>query len=356
MSPEQFLAQVRRQPPASVYLFLGPEAYYRPACRQALVERILAPEEREEGFVRHSLDEVSLAQVIDDARSLSLFAPRRVIWVGRSEAALPKGKVATAAEEDDEEKGTGDAKLLAGYLRDPTPGVVLVFDSARFEFDGEDKARSERVRKFYSAIPNLVELPRLDAGQCLRLAQKLSREANLRMDDPELDLLVEAVGASATAIVVEIEKLRLFAGDGGAVTAADIARLVPRGGATTIYALVSALGRNDRSAALDHLDTLVREGEYLPLALAFLSTQFRQALVAKELNLRSVGQMQGYFSKAGIPMWPSRAEQVLSTVSAFSAGQIRDVLLKIASADRNLRDARPDDRTIMEEFVVSLSN
>jgi DNA polymerase-3 subunit delta len=346
LSPEQFLAQVRRQPPPSVVLFLGPETYHRSACRQSLLERILGSDQTGEGFVRHSLDEVTLAEVIDDARSYSLFAPKRLIWVSRAEAALPKGKAVTMeSDEDDRKAGSGDAGILADYLRDPTPDVVLVFDSSRFEFDGDDKARSERVRKFYSAIPNVVEFPRFDAEQSRRLAQALARETNVRIGSAELDLLVEAVGSSATAIRSEIEKLYLFAGD-RPVTAADIARLVPQARVTTIFALVAALGRKDRTAALEHLDSLVREGEYLPLALAFLSTQFRQALVAKEFNLRSVGQILAHFNKAGIPMWPARAEQIQQTVSAFSADQMRSVLIKIAAADRNLRDARPDDRTL----------
>ena len=62
---------------------------------------------------------------------------------------------------------------------------------------------------------------------------------------------------------------------------------MPDARATTIFALVNALGRRDRARALEVLDTLTREGEYLPLALAFLSAQFRLALVAREAGLKS---------------------------------------------------------------------
>lgn len=358
MTPEQFLAQIRRQEPAPVCFFVGPEPFHRAACRQALLERCLAPDELEEGFVRHSLDELSLTAVIDDARSFSLFAPKRLIWVSRAEAALPKGRAAATTDSGDDveaKSSPADVQALAAYLKDPTPGVVLVFDSSRFEFDGDDKAKNERLRKFFSAIPSVVEFPRLDPMQSRRLAQNLARERNLRIGAAELDLLVESVGGAAMPVALEIEKLSLFAGDGGSVTAEDIAKLVPQARVASIFALVAALGRNERAAALDVLDTLVREGEYLPLALAFLATQFRQALVARESNLRSVGQVLGYFSKSGVPMWPSRAEQVLETASAFSPEQLKDGLRRIATADRNLRDARPDDRTILEEFVIALT-
>jgi DNA polymerase-3 subunit delta len=356
MTPEQFQAQVRRQAPLAAYLFLGPEPYHRAACRQALLDRVMPPEEREHGFIRHSLDEASLAEVIDDARSFSLFAPRRVIWVSRAEAVLPRGRAAAAEEaEEDGKPSAGDAQVLVDYLKNPTPDVVLVFDAARFEFDGDDKAKVERLRKLYAAVPNVVEFPRLDPDQSRRLAQTLARDAGLRIGAAELELLVEAVGSSAMAVATEIEKLRLFAGTTRPITPEDIARLAPQARASTIFALVAAMGRNDRPAALDILDTLVRDGEYLPLALAFLATQFRQALVAKELNLRSTGQILGHFSRSGVPMWPARAQQVLETMSAFSAAQLGTALSRIAAADRNLRDARPDDRTVMEDFLVNLT-
>jgi DNA polymerase-3 subunit delta len=356
MTPEQFQAQVRRQNPQPAYLFLGPEPYHRAACREALLERALTSEEREHGFIRHSLDEVTLAEVIDDARSFSLFAPRRVIWAARAEAVLPKGRAAAAEEADQDGKASPkDAQVLADYLKDPTPDVVLVFDSSRFEFDGDDKTKIERLRKFFAAIASVVEFPRPSAEQARRLAQTLAREAGLQIGPEELDLLVEASGSSAAALANEIEKLRLFAGTGRRITAADIAQLAPHAGAGTIFALVAAMGRNDRPAALEILDTLVREGEYLPLALAFLATQFRQALVAKELNLRSSGQILAHFSRSGVAMWPARAQQILETTSTFSAVQLSSALSKIAAADRNLRDARPDDRTILEDFLVSLT-
>ena len=154
-------------------------------------------------------------------------------------------------------------------------------------------------------------------------------------------------------MAVEIEKLSLFAGD-RVIGVDDITALVPDARATTIFALVNALGRRDRARALGILDTLTREGEYLPLALAFLSTQFRMALVAREAGLKSSQQIQGHFSRLGVPMWGSRAEQVYQTVSKFTRPQMERALGLIYQADKGLRDARPDDRIVMETFIMEL--
>jgi DNA polymerase III delta subunit len=54
-------------------------------------------------------------------------------------------------------------------------------------------------------------------------------------------------------------------------------------------------------------------------------------------------------------MWRSRAEQIAQTVAAFSGARLRQAIIRIYETDRALRDARPDDRIVMERFVLELT-
>jgi len=348
LSPEQFLQRLQKGQPAPVYLFLGSEFYQLGLCRSALLSKVLSPEERENGFARHDLEQSTLAEVLDDARSLSLFAPNRVIWVAGAEAVLPRGRA--ASQED-----IPGASELADYIHDPTPGTVLVFECSRYEFEGDDRAKLERVQKFYSAIPEVVEFHPYTVESARRLAQDLAKEAGVQLGIAELGLLVDSLAGDASRIVNEIEKLRLFVGSSRKVTSEDILQLVPNAQASTIFALVGALGRGDRKRSLDSLDTLLREGEYLPLALTFLATQFRLAMVAHEAGLRSSQQIQGHFNRHGIKIWRDRADQVQQTLSAFPGEKLGQAIEKVFWADKALRDTRPDDRVVMEELVLSLT-
>ncbi|HSB17042.1 MAG TPA: DNA polymerase III subunit delta [Bryobacteraceae bacterium] len=352
MSPDQFLAQIQRQEPAPVYLFLGAEPHRRDQCRRALVERVLSPEERQEGLSHYDLDETSLSDVVDDARSLSLFAPRRVICASNAEAALPRGK----AGGEDEKGGTARAaETLAAYVRDPTPLSVIVLEAGRYDLEGEDKQKAERVRKFYDCVPAVVEFPKLTVQEARLLARELARHAGVTIDRAEIDTLVETVGADGMRVAAEIEKLRLYTGRSRKVQAEDVAALVPDSSASTIFVLVDALGRRDRMRALELLHKLVRQGEYLPLALSFLATLFRLALAAKEKGLRTPQQVQQQLSGPGRPIWRSRAEQILHTASIFTREQLEAVLKKIFETDSALRDANPDDRIVLEEFILRLA-
>lgn len=350
MTSAQILARIKKGAVPPAILLLGPEAYERRRIKEALLATVAA-----DAVAQHDLTELTLAEVLDDARSLSLFASERVIWVVNAEAALPRGKAAAAEEDDDSgAPAAGDASVLRDYLKNPTPGVTVVFEAIRFDFEGDDKRRQERVRKFYGAIPDVVELRRFTSQEARTEAQSLVARAGFKIDGEALDLLVEALGADIARIAVEIEKLALFAG-GRSVGTDDISALVPDARASNIFALVNALGRRDRARSLEILDTLTREGEYLPLALAFLSTQFRLALAAREANLRSGSQIMSHFSNTGTPMWSSRADQIYQTMTKFNQAQLERAVRLIFEADRGLRDARPDDRVVMERFVLQLT-
>lgn len=355
MSPDQFLAGLRKNAPAPVYLFLGPEAYQRERCRRELIRAVLGddPEERENGFSRHDLSETTLAAALDDARAMSLFASQRLVWIGSAEAALPRTSRAVASESDSE--SDADESVLASYLRQPTPGTVVVLESSRYGFDGDDKAKIERVQKFYAAIPAQVEFRPYTPESARSLAQSLAKQCGLQLGLAELALLIEATGRDAARLAVEIEKLRLLTGGTRKVTAEDITALVANARQTTIFALVAALGRGDRVRAFEVLDTLSRDDEYMPLALTFLATQFRMALVAQEAGARNAAQIQAHFTKLGARMWPERARQIEQTVSAFSKEKLQAAVGKLFAADRDLRDARPDDRIVMEEMILALT-
>jgi DNA polymerase III subunit delta len=354
MSPEQFLARIAKQPPAPAYLFLGQEAYQRRACKEALLNRVLPGDLRAEGLTQIDLENTTLPQVLDDARSLSLFSSDRLVWVCSAELALPRRLTSGNDETNDTERSGGSA--LTAYLKAPTPGTVLVFECSRYDFAGDDRAKLERVEKFYSAVPAIVEFHQFTPESIRFLAQQLAKEHQLKIDGAELAGLIDAIGGDASRLCAEIEKLALFVGNESGVTLDDLRTLVPNAAQSTIFALVHALGKRDRAGALKSLDILIREGEYLPLALTFLSTQFRLALAAKEARVSSAPQAISFFSKVGVRMWRDRAEQVVGTANTFTKERLAQAVALIYETDKKFREGYKDDRILMECLVLGLTS
>ncbi len=306
-----------------------------------------------DGLTAVELDETTLRAVLDDARSMSLFSTQRVIWVGSAELALPRRLV--AATDDDGASDNSADGALSEYLSSPTPGTVLVFECSRYDFAGDDRPKLERVQKFYTTIPIVVEFRHYTPESSRFLAQNLAKKHKIKLAGAELAALLDAVAGDASRLASEIEKLSLFVREGQSVTMQDLSTLVPNAAQTTVFALVNALAKNDRPGALRSLDILVREGEYLPLALTFLNTQFRLALAAKEAKITSTQQALAFFAKLGVRMWRDRAEQVIMTASAFTAAQLAKGITMIYETDKKFREGYRDDRVIMETLVLNLT-
>jgi DNA polymerase-3 subunit delta len=228
-----------------------------------------------------------------------------------------------------------------------------VIDCARYEFDGEDKARIERVEAFFPAFPQgrvSVRMPRAARFPGTEASERGGHPARLA----ELALLLEATGGDASRLAMEIEKLAAVSPEPAQDHADDIAALVPDAQSHHFRVGSLAVGRGDRPRALELLDTLSRRGEYMPLALTFLATQFRTALAAREAGVRGAGQIQAHFTSWARACGPERARQIEQTMEAFRKNVwsllFRRCLRPIAIAGRTSR--RPH---FMEEMVFALT-
>jgi DNA polymerase III delta subunit len=202
LNPEQFLSKIAKQPLAPAYLFLGQEGYQRRLCREALLGRALPAEARASGLTHIDLENSTLTVILDDARSLSLFSSDRVIWVASAELALPRRL--SGPDKEDETGSSGSA--LAAYLKAPTPGTVLVFEASRYDFAGDDRAKLERVERFYSLIPAVVEFRHYTPESSRFLAQELAKKFQIKLGGAELAGLLEAVAGDANRLESEMEK------------------------------------------------------------------------------------------------------------------------------------------------------
>ena len=230
MTPSQFLARIKKNEIPPVCLFLGHESYNRKRCRAAL---LAARGVEAELF---DMAESSLASIIDDARAMSLFASERLMIAAAAETAMPRigrasrccvrtpSKTMRMTTTEPSVSATGDASLLSAYVKDPTPGVTLVFEATRWDFDGEDKAKTERVRKFYGAIPDVVEFRRFTVDEARQELDRMARAAKIVLEPAAAEALVEALAADVGRIAVELEKLQLY---GKPITAESLPLLVP---------------------------------------------------------------------------------------------------------------------------------
>ena len=345
MTGRQFIQQLKKEGPGAGYLFVGAELFLRDRCRTALKDAVL-PAGSQDSLVEIDLKQESLPRLLDETRTLSLFASERLIVGVNAEGALPRA-------------GTKAAKELKGqmveYFSKPTPGVTVLLECTRFDSqERDDKAKIERVVKFYQPVPVTVELNRLSATDALRACTKVAKDLGLEVGQDVLVELVEMLAADMGRLERELEKLKVYKPE-GAITRADLDEIVPEAKQSGVFELSEALARKDRSRALETLNNLASAGTYWPFQLSFLGSLFRQALAVKELKVRNANAVTAELGRRGVRVWPSRARQLLDIAGMFSRKELGDALIGVFEADRDLRRERPEDRIIMERLVVRLT-
>jgi len=349
MKPRQVLQELKKGTPAAGYLFLGNEQFYRDRCRQAVIKAALGePADGEgDGPTEFDLNDHSIEELIDDARTLSLFGGDRLIIGRNAEAGLPRRAGVKAVPPPELER----------YFANPTPGVTVLLEAGRYDWSNrDDKPKIERVAKFYAAVPVQVDFERLSANEALSGAQTIAKRLGLSIASDALAELVEMLGNDLARIANDLEKLSLYAGAGKEVSRQEIELLVPEARQRGMFDFSEALVRKDRGRALEVLDTLAQSGEYWPMQITLLAGLFRQALIVKEEGLKNPAQISGVLQKYGMRIWPARARQIQDMARQFSTAQIERALVELFQADRDLRRERPDDRIIVEQLVVQLTS
>src|SRR5262249_6381610 len=138
---ERFVSEVAGGKLRPAYVFIGDEVFFRDQCRQALLQHLVPSDLRD--FSLHDLDlsEVSVAEVLDRARTPSLMAPFQVFFIRGVKSLYGRG---SHAEE---------FAAIEAYVKDPNPAAVLIFvadhisipaDVRRMDF--QDRDRYERIR------------------------------------------------------------------------------------------------------------------------------------------------------------------------------------------------------------------
>ena len=268
------------------------------------------------------------AEVVNAAKTLPFLGGRRLVVVKSAER-----------------WSADDWKVLLPYLASPSPTTCLTFVSSQLDKRlAATKALLKAARVVECVRPKERDLP----GWARRLAQ----EAGLQVDARFLDALVLRVGPDLQLLAREIEKLRIFAGDGGQVALEDVEALVGETRATTVFAFCDALGIQDLAKALRGLRKLLNLGEPAPRLLFMIVRHFRHLWIGRELLDRDRRpDPRAAASTLGVP--PFAVENVLRQARQWDEQTLREAFGRFVRADLALKSGGGDE--VLEKLVLDLA-
>jgi DNA polymerase-3 subunit delta len=182
------------------------------------------------------------------------------------------------------------------------------------------KAANGEIHEFEA--PKAREMPRLLIADAERLG--------FRLDPAAARMLVDRMGANPQRLHNELERLALWAGEGGTVGADDLGAMIADTSEAVVWALSDALLERDAAAALRIAERLISQGENVTGLIYGLASRLRKACAAAAMLEEGMAPKQ---VESSLGMHPYAAKQLVGRLQNIDASELREATIALADLE-----------------------
>jgi DNA polymerase-3 subunit delta len=267
------------------------------------------------------------ARLPDEAAQLSLLGGRRVVRV--------------------RDAGDSVAKPLAAVLALPSGGALVVVEAG-------DLAASSSLRKLAEAATNAVAIACYPDGprELEQLIREMARERRIRITDDALDYLVRNLGGDRLQTRRELEKLLLFAGDGGGIGLDDAVATVGDTSALATETVIYHAFDGETAQVENGLARLFLEGES-PVAILRAAQRHAQRLHLAAAKLAAGEQPDAALKPYRLNF--KQAPRFKAQLGKWPAARLARALALLTQAELDCKTTGMPDQTICRHLLSSLA-
>jgi len=218
-----------------------------------------------------------------------------------------------------------DKQLTAvvAALADLPPDLTVVLiarDKAPAKLAKAVKAGAGEVHEF--AAPKARDMPGVLVGDAKRLGFALEPAA--------ARVLVERMGANPLRLRNELERLALWAGEGGRVSAADLEAMIADTSEAAVWSLSDALLERDAAKATAIAERLIAQGENVTGLIYGLASRLRSACAAAAQLEEGVPPRQ---VESSLKMHPYAAKQLVARLARTDLDRLHEATAALADLE-----------------------
>jgi DNA polymerase-3 subunit delta len=329
-----------------VVVLAGEELFLRNQQLDEIQNALFDGEDPGMGLVR--LDPVSLgadamATILDEARTASMFAPKKLVIVDPADPLFKKGE--DDADEDDDR--LSNREILENYLQSPPEGSTLVLVSAKW-------LKTTRLHKMLDKVGAIRRCDSIKEQQALPWITRHAKERyGKTIDGPAAVRLAELIGPDLQRLDNELAKLSLYQPDAPNISQKAVDALVGFQHEQPIWDMINALAERDAPTALrkiDELWALDPKIEYTATGAVF--SWLNQVIKARELVDR---RMPDAVIGKELKLWPpDRAQKVLSLARIWGLKGAAHWSERMLEMDIANKTSLGESKRNLEKFVVML--
>lgn len=338
MDYNEAMAEIKKGRVRPVYLLHGEEPYLARRLEKAVVDALLPPEDRDLALTVLDRDP-PVAELVNLIETVPFLGGKNVVVI-RGTTLFRSGRGEDAADDK------GDDRLLK--LLDNMPDYShVVFAAAE---------AADKRRKLYKAVERVgaaVDVSPLKAKDIRPWLTAKLAEKGRKMAPDAVEQLLAAFSMmpqlSLGLLDNELDKIALYAA-GPTISRRDVLAVMSAVPEVSVFAMIDAVSQKQAGKALRLLAEQLAAGENAIRLLALLTRQVRMLWRGKELAGQGAGSRE-IAEELGVP--PFVGEKLLRQCRGFSEPALRQALVSLADADRDLKTGRAD-KTVLEKIIIEM--
>jgi DNA polymerase-3 subunit delta len=212
---------------------------------------------------------------------------------------------------------------VLGILKQLPPDLTLVLicrDKAPVKLAKAVKGAGGEIHEFEA--PKARDMPRVLVAEAQRLG--------FRLDPAAARMLVERMGTNPQRLRNELERLALWAGEGGEASAADLQEMIADTSEAAVWSLSDALIEGDAATALRIGERLIGQGDNVTGLIYGLASRLRGACAAAAQLEEGVPTKQ---VESSLKMHPYAAKQLVRRLGGTDLASLRMATETIADLE-----------------------
>lgn len=313
----------------SIYVIHGKDDFLVNTECENLLDELVTPEQRMTGLLDADPEKANPADVLDELRTPSFFAPKRVVLIKDADDFISENR-----------------QLLEKYFDNPSSCGILVLTVKTWRSKTKLAGKLSKVGKLIS-VQNIGarQLPRYLAGYASRKHEKaLSMHA--------AELLVELAGDELGRLCSEVDKLALFADAEKEITAEHVAALAGDNRLFGAFEVIAAMTRGDTAGASQRLRRMFAADKKAPYTtVGAFAYHFRRMFRAAVMLQR--GHSAGRIASQ-LRVWGD-IDSFIKQVRRLGLERIGSILAELARIDYETKTGQATTEVAIEQLIFKLT-
>lgn len=320
MTPQQLFSEISEGNFKPLYYFYGSEDYRISEAQRFVARQFLPEKQVAVNYLKVDGKKTKCTDLLAQLSVYPMLGERQVYVVSDFQRYKPT-----------------EIDRVLKILQPVDPNRVVIFNSPGSKTPKKTSAFFKKI----SRAAESVEFGRLTRGDTAALIKRKLTKAELRPEDEAVNILVELIAGNRGALEVEVDKLINYKESGQAVTAQDVRAVTSGYQVFSIFELADEIVDRNRARVLQHIRSLLAEGNSPTGALYFLGQHF--------ISL--------YLVKNGKALEPYRrwlTSKFREQADNFDNRQLEHAILEVARVDAALRRGRQKPQTVLEQLALNL--